>query len=115
MRPTFVVTSNGELVSAINRKGDQHALRIGLRLDLAYPYRTEYGIVPAGARGVVMKVDEEDGTTWILMEGMEPALFHWDNLLVISPFETDDLVACIRLSIDKRLPEREHHTHDSIN
>jgi hypothetical protein len=115
MRPTFIVLSNGELVSAIRKKGEQHALRVGLRLELAYPYETDYGIVPAGARGLIKAVDEEDGTVWILMEGMEPALFHWDNMLVISPHQTDDLVACIRLSIDKRLPREEHRNHGTFN
>lgn len=108
MRPTFVVLTNGELVSAICRKGEQHALRAGLRLELAYTFDTEYGTVGAGARFVVLKVDEADGTTWLLAEGIEPALFHWDNMLVISPFETEDLLACVRLSIDKMLPNTEH-------
>jgi hypothetical protein len=113
MRPTFVILSNGELVSAIRKKGEQHALRIGLRLELAYSYETDYGTVPAGARGVVKAVDEDDGTTWILMEGIEPALFHWDNMLVISPHQTEELLTCIRLSIDKRLSEEELLAHGS--
>lgn len=115
MRSTFSVLSNGELVSTIRKKGEQQALRVGLRLGLAHPFETEYGIVPAGARGVIQAVDEEDGTTWIMMEGMEPALFHWDNLLVISPHTTEELVACIRLSIDKRLSREEHLQHGSHN
>lgn len=108
MRPTFLVTTNGELVSAIRKKGERHALRVGLRLELVYPFKTEHGTVAAGARGVVQSVDEEDGTTWLLMEGIEPALLYWDNMLVITPYDTEDLTACIRLAIDKRLPQGEH-------
>jgi hypothetical protein len=104
MRPTFQVQTDGQLFSAIRKKGEQHALRTGLRVELVQSYATEYGIVPAGARGVIASVADEDGTTWILMEGFPwPALYHWDNMLVISPHQTEDLVACLRLTIDKRL------------
>lgn len=116
MRPTFLVTTNGELVSAIRKKGEQHTLRVGLRLELVQSYATDYGIVPAGARCVVQSVAEEDGTTWLLMDGYPwPALFHWDDMLVLSPYDTEDLVACLRLAIDKRVPKDEHSARGEVH
>jgi hypothetical protein len=106
MRPrcTFVVMTNGELVSAIGVRGEAHALRAGLRLEMAYAYETDYGTVNEAARFCVAKIAEDDGTAWLMAEGIEPALYHWDNMLVISPFDTEDLLACLRLSIDKMVP-----------
>jgi hypothetical protein len=31
------------------------------------------------------------------MEGMEPALLHWENRLIIVPYDTEDLLACLEV------------------
>jgi hypothetical protein len=104
MRTTFLVTPTRELVSAVRPKGAPHMLTVGTALYLSQPYATEYGVVPAGAKGFIEFLDQDDGTIWLLMEGIEPALFHWDNRLVLSPFTCEDLVACVKLPVDKRVP-----------
>jgi hypothetical protein len=113
MRATFKITANHELVSAVRSKGEPHTLTVGMRVWLVSPYETEHGTIPAGCKGFVEHVDEYDGTTWVLMEGMEPALFHWDNRLVLSPYTCEDLVACIRLPVDKRVPVSHQLTYRS--
>lgn len=98
MRTTFTLTPDGHLQSAIRRKLQPHTLTVGSKLTLISPYRTPYGEVEAGAVGFVEHVDEPSGATWILMEGIEPALFHWDNTFIIVPYDTEDLLACLEVN-----------------
>lgn len=101
MRTTFLITPSRELVSAIRTKGEVHALTVGTKVVFVRPFATDNGIVPAGTKGIVEFVAEEDGTTWVLIEGIEPALFHWDNRVVLAPFSCEELVSCLKLPVDK--------------
>lgn len=92
MRATFILADDKHIQSAIRRRGEPHALSVGWWVILATDYRTPYGWITAGAKGFVDFVDERDGTLWILIEGMEPALLHWENKLVLVPFDTEDLL-----------------------
>jgi hypothetical protein len=105
MRTTFVLTETKSLQSAIRPRVEPHAISAGTKVVLTAPFETPYGAVPAGAKGFVESVDAEDGTLWVLMEGMEPALVRWDNMLVLSPFTCEELAVCTRLSTDK-MPSR---------
>lgn len=67
----------------------------------AAPYTTELGVLPAGSKGFVNYIRETTGEVGILMEGMEPALVHWDNMLIIMPYDTEDLVEVLEF---KRIP-----------
>jgi hypothetical protein len=107
MRTTFLVSSTCELVSAVRPKAEPHMLKAGMPITLAQPYQTERGLVPAGAPGYVELVDDFDGTTWVLMTGTaHPALYHWDNRLVLSPYTTEDLAQIIQVSCEKPCGER---------
>jgi hypothetical protein len=77
---------------------------VGIKLVFVRPFVTDYGVVPAGTKGIVEFVAEEDGTTWVLIEGIEPALFHWDNRVVLAPFSCEELLACLKLPVDKPMP-----------
>jgi hypothetical protein len=90
MRPTFELDISGQPSSIIGQIHVPHAITKGMRFELTKDYWTPYGLVNAGAKGFVEMVDEDEGTVWVLMEGMEPALIHWDNRMVLSPFNTDD-------------------------
>jgi hypothetical protein len=105
MRTTFVISANRELVSAVRPRMEPHALSVGTRIVLSQPYATDWGFVPKGAKGFVDHLHEADGTVEVLMEGIEPALFHWNNTLVLSPYTCEDLVACVKLPVDKKLPK----------
>jgi hypothetical protein len=98
MRNTFTLNDTNHLQSAIRRRKEPHVLTVGSKLVLRAGYRTPHGMVPAGAVGFVDHVDEESGAVWILMEGIEPALFHWDNTLIIVPYDTEDLVDCLEVT-----------------
>jgi hypothetical protein len=109
MRPTFLLNSDCKPVSALASKAEPHALHVGLRVSLARDFETPWGIVPAGSKGHVSFVDELTGSIDILIEGTLPALYHWQDTLVLVPWETDDLasilVAHLRhlIEIDGRL------------
>lgn len=104
MKTTFDITSTGALVSSTTDDDAGHKLRIGARIELRQDYVTPWGVVPKGSAGFIELVDDYDGTAWLLMEGAEPALYHWDNRLVLSPYSCEDLLPCLRLSVDNRQP-----------
>lgn len=104
MRTTFVI-SGDRLVSEIRPRDEPLAFKVGDVLVLGGPYNTPFGVVPAGIKGRVKHVDELDGTMWLFMEGRDPALIYWDNLLVLVPYDTEDLTELIRLTVDNKLPE----------
>lgn len=104
MKPTFSVTSTGELVSGLTLRSSPHQVTVGTAVTLARPYITEYGAVPAGAKGTVVHVDDDMGTIEIRMKAYHRALFHWKNTLVVSPYTCEDLTTCIKLPVDNSPP-----------
>lgn len=98
MRNTFTLNDENHLQSAIRRRKEPHVLTVGSKLVLSKGYRTPHGLVPEGAVGFVEHVDGESGAVWILMEGIEPALLYWDNTLIIVPYDTEDLLACLEVT-----------------
>lgn len=103
MRTTISITASGGLVSELKNRKLPHALSVGDVLELVNAFATEHGEVPAGAKGVVDHIDEADGVIWLRMVGTFPALMYWDNLLVLSPFDCEDLITSIKLSVDKQV------------
>lgn len=99
MRPTFYVDLDCRLQSASAPKERPHAFKVGDVVWLIKPYATEYGIVPAPTKLFVSHIAEEDGTMWLLAEGDVPALFHWDNMMVVAPWDTEDLLPCLRAEV----------------
>ena len=97
MRATFKLNTSRGLVSAIRSKGEPHTLKVGVGIVLTKPFLAQHGLIPAGSKGWIESVAADDGTLWIFMEGSIPALAYWDNRLVLSPFETEDLAACIEV------------------
>lgn len=101
MRATFILNDNNHAQSDIRPKGSPHTIAVGTPIVLTAPYRTEVGVVRAGAKGFVSSVDETSGAVWILMEGLEPALSHLDNEICLMPYDTEDLLSLIEF---KRVP-----------
>jgi hypothetical protein len=101
MRATFIVNEDNHAQSDIRPKGAPHVIAVGTPVALSAAYRTPYGIVPKGAKGFVSAVDEDNGSVWILMEGLEPALALWDNMLLLMPYDTEELLAVVEF---KRAP-----------
>jgi hypothetical protein len=95
MRTTFIIDDNNHAQSDIRSKQAPHTIAVGTPVVTSAPYETERGILPAGAKGFVIYVDETSGELGILMEGLEPALVHWDNKLVLMPYDTEDLLAVL--------------------
>jgi hypothetical protein len=91
MRPTFLLNPDFKPVSAIANKSQPHTLRVGLMFLLTRDFLTPWGCVPSGAKGSVTYVDEDMGYVVITMDDAHPALYLWDNELILNPFTTDDL------------------------
>lgn len=101
MRTTFIIDDNNHAQSDIRSKQLPHTIAVGTPVVVIEPYVTERGVLPAGAKGFVIYIDETTGAVGILMEGLEPALLHWDNTLIIMPYDTEDLLAVLAF---KRIP-----------
>lgn len=106
MRTTFNLDNNNHAQSAIAPKKLAHTIKVGTPVTTTAPYQTERGTLPAGARGFVKYIDEDRGELGILMEGMEPALIHWDNMIVLVPYDTDDMLAVLAFERTPRAGER---------
>lgn len=99
MRTTFALDLDLRLISVNAPISQPHALRAGDVFYTVEPYDTGYGDVPTGTKFFVQAVAEEDCATWLRAEGDVPALFHWDNMLVIMPYHTEDVLPCLRAAI----------------
>lgn len=99
MRPTFALDLNLKPVSVNAPKETPHAFQPGDVLYTCEPYATGTGDVPVATKLFVLRVNDDDGTMWLLAEGDVPALFHWDNMLVAVPYDTEDLLPCLRAAI----------------
>jgi hypothetical protein len=105
MRTTFILDDNNHAQSDERAKGLPHQIEVGMPVAFTGPYKTSAGEVPVGAKGFVSFIDEDLGAVWILMEGIEPALVHWDNMLVLMPYNTEDLLAVLEF---KKAPSALH-------
>jgi hypothetical protein len=114
MRITFQLDENGQAQSAIRSKQLPHDIKVGDPVITTAPYETEKGLLPEGAKGFVKYIDETTGEWGVLMEGLEPALVHWDNMLVLVPYDTDDLLAVLSFPRAKGPTERRLLTYSAI-
>jgi hypothetical protein len=116
MRPTFALNLDLQPVSVNAPKTTPHAFTVGDVLSLSADYPYEFGLVPMGTKFFVSHVDDEDGTMWLLAEGDVPALWHADNMLVASPYDTEDFLPYLRAAIrcpavTNLVPEQEPKTN----
>ena len=95
MRPTFVLNDDYHAVSALRPREAAHAIKPAAAVTFGRAYAAPGGVVPKGSRGTVEYVDEREGTVWIRVAGAPEALKTWDNMVVLSPFETDELAECL--------------------
>ena len=95
MRPTFLLNSHLKAVSALISRSENGGLSVGVSVYLVKDFETTHGKITAGTKGFVDFVDDDTGTVWLLLEGVDPALIHWDNLLALVPFETEDVLECL--------------------
>jgi hypothetical protein len=98
MRTAILVTAVHTLVSALIPAGSEptNELCEGMTIALARDFENEHGRIPKGSRGYVVQRDRVLGAYWCFMEGMEPALMRWDNMLVLWAYENDDLISALQ-------------------
>jgi hypothetical protein len=114
MRTTFTFDNNNHAQSDILSKQLPHTITVGTPVTTTSPYETELGTLPVGAKGFVKYIDETTGEVGILMEGLEPALIHWGNVLVLEPFHTEDLLAVLSFERKRGAGERRLWTYTGI-
>lgn len=100
MRPLFTVDASGHLVSDIIEADEtplSTAIIIGSHFEFEKPYSTPWGDVPVGVIATVTEVHEATGELDLEVHEVVPALFYWQNVIIMLPFMSDDLVSCLRL------------------
>lgn len=99
MRPLFTVDTTGHLVSDITEAEMPIAsgVSVGSAFSFDTPYATPWGDVPVGVEAFVTEVHNETGELDLEVRQVVPALFMWSNILIMIPFMSDDLSACLRL------------------
>jgi hypothetical protein len=93
MQSRFIVNTERQLVSAIRPKEQGHAISAGDTLSFVKPFLTPHGLIPAGTRGTVARTEGRDGSLWLKLEGL--SLPCWGDMLYFSPYETEDMTACV--------------------
>ena len=99
MRPMFTIDATGHLVSDIEEADNARPriIVVGSRFEFEKPYTTPWGDVPAGVTATVTEVHDETGELDLEVKEKVPALYFWSNLLIMLPFMSDDLIACLHL------------------
>jgi hypothetical protein len=98
MRPIITVDVNGHLFSTIEDASvGANAIIVGSRFEFEKPYETPWGEVPTGVVAIVTEVHEATGELDLEVPEKVPALFMWSNVLIMLPFMSEDLGACLRL------------------
>lgn len=111
MRPTFFIDLDCRLQSANAPKERPHVFKPGDQLWLAEDAPYDKGVIPALTRFFVSRIDDEDGTMWLLAEGDVPALFYADNMLVLMPWGTEDILPYLRVAV--RVAEYQEKPEDA--
>lgn len=101
MRTSFALDLDLRPISVNAPKDQPHVFRPGDVLFTVQPYDTgsSSGPLPTGTKLFVQHVAEDDGVTWLRAEGDVPALFHWDNMIILVPYDTEDVLPCLRAAI----------------
>jgi hypothetical protein len=98
MRPLITVDASGHLISTIeDANAGANAITVGTRFEFEKPYETPWGAVPTGVVAVVTEVHEATGELDLEVPEKIPALFMWQGMLILLPFMSEDLGACLRL------------------
>jgi hypothetical protein len=100
MRPVITIDQSGNLVSTIiDSDIAAPTITIGTRFTFHKPYETPWGQVPEGVVAVVTETVESTGELDLEVTEKIPALFMWHGVLIMLPFMSEDLSACLKLLI----------------
>jgi hypothetical protein len=100
MRPIITIDATGNLVSTIiDNDVTAPSIAVGTRFTFHKPYETPWGSVPTGVVATVIEAHEATGELDLEVQEKVPALFMWHGLLILLPFMSEDLSACLRLLI----------------
>jgi hypothetical protein len=98
MRPIITIDATGFLTSTIIDNEDASPnIAVGTRFTFHRPYETPWGEVPTGIIATVIETHDATGELDLEVEEKVPALFMWHGLLIMLPFMSEDLSACLRL------------------
>jgi hypothetical protein len=98
MRPIITIDANGHLISTlIDNDGASPSIAVGTRFTFHRPYETPWGEVPTGITATVIETVDATGELDLEVEEKVPALFMWSGLLILLPFMSEDLSACLKL------------------
>jgi hypothetical protein len=98
MRPIITIDENGQLISTIiDNDSVAPCIAVGTRFTFHRPYETPWGEVPMGITATVIETHDATGELDLEVQEKVPALFMWHGLLILLPFMSEDLSACLKL------------------
>jgi hypothetical protein len=98
MRPIITIDANGSLTSTIiDNDAIAPNIAVGTRFTFHTPYETPWGEVPTGITATVIETHDATGELDLEVQEKLPALFMWHGLLILLPFMSEDLTACLKL------------------
>jgi hypothetical protein len=98
MRPAITIDETGHLTSTIiDNDSAAPSIAIGTRFTFHRPYETPWGEVPTGITATVIETNDDTGELDLEVQEKVPALFMWSGLLILLPFMSEDLSACLKL------------------
>jgi hypothetical protein len=100
MRPIITIDETGHLVSTIiDSDVAAPTIAVGTRFTFHKPYETPWGEVPTGITATVIETIDDTGELDLEVLEKVPALFMWSGMLILLPFMSEDLSACLKLLI----------------
>jgi hypothetical protein len=97
MRPIITIDATGHLFSTIIENEETPVIAVGTRFTFEKPYETPWGEVPAGIVATVTENNDATGELDLEVAEKVPALFMWQGMLILLPFMSEDLSACLTL------------------
>jgi hypothetical protein len=93
MKRAIVANADGRFISALVPKASAPSIYTGTRVRVLKELHLEpHAVIAAGVEGTVTFVDLEQGYIEVTLDHVVEGLYHWRNCLLLTPFETDDLL-----------------------
>lgn len=109
MRRAIVVQADYRFLSALVPKESAATLYTGTRVKVVRDLElSPYGVVRKGETATVSYIDPLTGIVELLFDRVLANLYHWQNCLILAPYDSDDLIGGLALesmTLDEQMLE----------
>jgi hypothetical protein len=106
MKRAIVANADGRFISAIVPKATAPSIYTGTRVRVLKELKLEpFATIAPGVEGTVTFVDIEQGYVEVTLDHNVEGLHHWRNCIMLTPFETDDLLEGLEWTLSAKRAE----------